>query len=59
LSIGFKLNRDNYPLWATVMKKAISGRRKKSYLTGIPLTPEEIEPAYENKNRQSKLSSPG
>jgi len=47
LSIGFKLNGDNYPLWATLMKKAIGGRGKKSYLTGIPPAPEEIEPVYE------------
>ena len=47
LSIGFKLNGDNYPLWATLIKKAISGRGKKSHLTGIPLAPEEIEPGYE------------
>jgi len=47
LSIGFKLNGDNYPLWATLMKKAIGGRGKKSHLTGIPPALEEIEPAYE------------
>jgi len=47
LSIGFKLNGDNYPLWVTLMKKAIGGRGKKSHLTGIPLAPEEIEPTYE------------
>ena len=29
LSIGFKLNGYDYPLWATLMKKAIGGRRKK------------------------------
>ena len=46
LSIGFKLNGDNYPLWATLMKKAIGGRGKKSHLIGIPSTPEEIELAY-------------
>ena len=59
LSIGFKLNGDNYPLWATLMKKAIGGRGKKSHLTSIPPAPEEIEPAYEKWNRQTKLSSPG
>ena len=47
LSIGFKLNGNNYPLWATLMKKAIGGRGKKSHLTGIPPTPKKIEPAYE------------
>jgi len=47
LTIGFKLNGDNYPLWTTLMKKAISGRGKKSHLTGIPSAPEETEPAYE------------
>jgi len=47
LTIGFKLNGDNYPLWATLMKKAIGGRGKKSHLTGIPPAPKEIEPAYE------------
>jgi len=41
LSIGFKLNGDNYSLWATLMKKAIGSRGKKSHLTGI------IEPTYE------------
>jgi len=46
LSIGFKLNEDN-PLWATLMKKAIDGRGKKSHLTGIPSTLEETKPAYE------------
>jgi len=46
LSIGFKLNGDNYPLWATLMKKAIDGRGKKSYLTNIPRAPVEIESAY-------------
>ena len=30
LSISFKLNGDNYPLCATLMKKAIGGRGKKS-----------------------------
>jgi len=47
LSIGFKLNGDNYLLWVTLMKKAISGRGKKSHLIGIPPIPEEIESAYE------------
>jgi len=47
LSIGFKLNGDNYPLWVTLMKKAISGRGKKRHTTSIPLAPEEIELAYE------------
>jgi len=47
LSIGSKLNGDNYPLWATLMKKAIGGRRKKSHLTGIPPAAEETEPTYE------------
>ena len=47
LSTGFKLNRDNYSLWATLMKKAIGGRGKKSHLTGIPPLPKEIEPTYE------------
>jgi len=47
LSIYFKLNRDNYPLWATLMKKAIGDTGKRSYLTSIPLAPEEIELAYE------------
>jgi len=47
LSISFKLNGDNYPLWATLMKKAIGGRGKKSHLTGIPPAPEETEPTYE------------
>jgi len=32
LSIGFKLNGDNYPLWATLMKKAISGKGKKGVI---------------------------
>jgi len=47
LSIGFKLNEDNYPLWATLMKKAIGDRGKKSHLTGIPPTLEETKSAYE------------
>jgi len=47
LSIDFKLNGDNYPMWVTLMKKTISSREKKSHLIGIPPTPEEIEPAYE------------
>jgi len=47
LSIGFKLNRDNYPLLATLMKKVIGGRGKKSHLRGVPPASEEIEPAYE------------
>ena len=42
LSIDFKLNGDNYPLWATLMKKTIGGRGKKS----IPPASEEIEPTY-------------
>jgi len=32
LLIGFKLNGDNYPLWATLMKKAISGKGKKGVI---------------------------
>jgi len=47
LSIGLKLNGDNYPLWVTLMKKAIGGRGKNSHLTSIHPTPQEIEPAYE------------
>ncbi|XP_072080977.1 uncharacterized protein [Arachis hypogaea] len=47
LSIGFKLNGDNYPLWKTLMKKAISGRGKKAHLTGVPPAPAETEPAYD------------
>ena len=35
LSICFKLNKDNYPLWATLMKKAIGGRGKKLSLIHI------------------------
>jgi len=46
LSIDFKLNGDNYPLWETLMKKVIGGRGKKSHLTGIPSAPEEIEPTH-------------
>ena len=46
-SIGFKLNGDNYPLWATLKNKAIGGRGNKSHLIGIPPAPEEIEPIYE------------
>jgi len=42
LKTNIKLNGDNYPLWATLMKKAIGGRAKKSHLTGIPPAPEEI-----------------
>jgi len=42
LSIGFKLNGDNYPLWATIMKKAIGDRGNKTHLTGIPPAPEKI-----------------
>jgi len=47
LSIGFKLNADNYPLWATLMKKVVGDRGKKSHLIVIPSTPKEIEPTYE------------
>jgi len=36
-SFGFKLNGDNYPLWAILMKKAIGGRGKKSHLTVVYL----------------------
>jgi len=46
-SISFKLNGDNYPLWTTLMKKAIGGRGMKSHLTSIPPAPEETEQAYE------------
>jgi len=59
LSIGFKLNGDNYPLWGPLMKKAIGGRGKKSHLIGITLALKEIEPAYEKWNKHTKLYSPG
>jgi len=59
LSIVFKLNRDNYPLWATLMKKAIGGRGKKSHLTGIPPTPEKIKPTYEKWEQADQLFSLG
>jgi len=55
LSIDFKLNRDNYPLWATLMKKAIDDRGKKSHLTGIPLAPDEIEPTYEKWEQTDQI----
>jgi len=55
LSISFKLNGDNYPLWATLMKKAIGDRGKKSHLTGIPLALEEIEPAYEKWEQADQI----
>jgi len=55
LSICFKLNKDNYPLWATLMKKAIGGRGKKSHLTGIPPAPEEIEPTYEKWEQTDQI----
>jgi len=47
LSIGFKLNGDNYSIWARLVEKAISDRGKKSHLIGIPSAPEETKPAYE------------
>jgi len=55
LSIGFKLNGDNYPLWATLLKKTISGRGKKSHLTGISSAPEEIEPTYEKLEHADQI----
>jgi len=44
LSIGFKLNGDNYPL---THEESYWWQRKKSHLTGIPLAPEEIKPTHE------------
>lgn len=46
ISIGFKLSGDNYPLWDVLMKKAIGGRGKTSYITGVPSPPPTNDPAY-------------
>ncbi|KAH6800641.1 hypothetical protein C2S52_001105 [Perilla frutescens var. hirtella] len=55
LSIGFKLNGDNYPLWAILMKKVIGGRGKAVYLTGDP--PTSSDPTYQSQSRLGRLSS--
>ncbi|KAH6827593.1 hypothetical protein C2S53_020534 [Perilla frutescens var. hirtella] len=46
LNIGFKLNRDNYPLWSVLMKNAIGGRGKASYIIGDTPAPSLIDSTY-------------
>ncbi|KAH6773521.1 hypothetical protein C2S51_011925 [Perilla frutescens var. frutescens] len=52
LSIGFKLNGDNYPLWAILMRKAIGGRGKSSYLTKEP--PATTESTYKTWEQEDQ-----
>ncbi|KAH6776912.1 hypothetical protein C2S51_008224 [Perilla frutescens var. frutescens] len=46
INIGFKLNGDNYPLWSVLIKKAIGGRGKASYITGSPPAPSSTDSSY-------------
>ncbi|KAH6767718.1 hypothetical protein C2S52_018701 [Perilla frutescens var. hirtella] len=51
LSIGFKLNKDKYLLWAILMKKEIGGRGKAAYLMGDPST--TSDPTYKSDEDES------
>ncbi|XP_076929901.1 uncharacterized protein LOC143594477 [Bidens hawaiensis] len=46
LSLGIKLEGDNYALWATLMKKAIGGRGRSSHITGEPSPPSKDDTAF-------------
>ena len=39
VTVAFKLNGKNYPLWSWLMKVAIGGRRGYSYITNEPPEP--------------------
>ncbi|KAH6764702.1 hypothetical protein C2S51_015951 [Perilla frutescens var. frutescens] len=46
INIMFKLDGDNYPLWLVLIKKAIGGRGKASYITGSPPAPSPTDSLY-------------
>ncbi|KAL1540475.1 hypothetical protein AAHA92_24827 [Salvia divinorum] len=46
ITIAFKLNDSNYPLWARLMKVSIGSREAYRHITGIPTPPEPEETGY-------------
>ncbi|XP_022030400.1 uncharacterized protein LOC110931309 [Helianthus annuus] len=52
LSLGIKLEGDNYALWATLMKKAIGGRGRSSHITGEPSPPSKSDATLVNNVSQ-------
>ncbi|KAH6834677.1 hypothetical protein C2S53_019819 [Perilla frutescens var. hirtella] len=46
VTLRFKLDGNNYPLWARLMRVAIGSRGKSSHNTGQPPPPKETNPTY-------------
>ncbi|XP_041994208.1 uncharacterized protein LOC121744687 [Salvia splendens] len=46
LTVGFKLNGENYPVWSILMHNAISGRGMVSHITGVPSPPARTDPTF-------------
>lgn len=46
LKISFKLNGENYPLWARLMKISVGGKGKLKHLTGDPAPPKKEAADY-------------
>ncbi|KAL1561684.1 hypothetical protein AAHA92_04358 [Salvia divinorum] len=46
VTVAFKLNGTNYPLWARLMKIAIGSRKAMRHITGVPTPPEPEDRDY-------------
>lgn len=57
LTLGIKLSDDNYALWATLMRKAISGRD--SHITGEPSSLSKADQVYTHWNKMASAYSLG
>lgn len=44
--VALKLNDDNYPMWATLMKRELGGKGLTSHITGDPKPPLDTDPAF-------------
>lgn len=59
LSIGIKLNIDNYQIWATLIRKAVGGRGRSQHLTGVPPPPPATDPEYSQWKTNDQCDSHG
>ena len=52
LVISERLNGENYPLWAVLMKAAISGRGMISHINGVSSPPAKTDQAFKQWQQQ-------
>ena len=55
LVVGFKMNDDNYHLWAGLIKKSINSRGMVSHITGVPPPPPETDSDFLRWQRADNL----